>query len=74
MPRAGHHQVQAETARRTKEPLTLKASIDAQYRANPGLRRRVNALLKKMLREQAAARLKATKRQQNRRTRKARPR
>jgi len=50
---------------------TLEAWIEAQYRADPGLRRRVNAMVREMEREQdAVARARAKKR----RARKARAR
>jgi hypothetical protein len=54
MPKVGH-QVKAKKPRRTKKPQTLEAYIEAQYRANPGLRRRVQAKLRKLEKEQDAA-------------------
>lgn len=64
-------QTKARTARRANGPQTLETYIEALYLADPGLRRRVNARLREMLREQAAAR---RKRQKTRRARKARAR
>jgi hypothetical protein len=55
MPKVSH-QVRARAARRPKKPQALKAWMEAQYRATPGLRQRVNALVRAMLREQDAAR------------------
>jgi hypothetical protein len=46
------------TAKRSKPrraPQTLQQWMEVQYRKTPGLRRRVNALLQEMLREQDAA-------------------
>lgn len=66
-----------KTARRTKKkPQTLQDWIEAQYRATPGLRRRVNALVKEMEKEMeryAAAKRKAA-RARKRRARKVRAR
>jgi hypothetical protein len=42
-------------AARAKTPQTLKAWMEKKYRANPGLRQQVYAMVMEMLREQDAA-------------------
>ncbi len=68
MPKGGPR-IRVTTARGTKRCETLEAWMAAQFRADPGLRRRVNALLREMLAEQAAA---ARREQKKGRARKAR--
>lgn len=48
-------QGQAKVARRTKKQQTLKAWIERQFLAIPGLRERVDAMMREMLREQDKA-------------------
>ena len=59
--------IRATTARGIARFKTLRDWIEAQLRADPGLRRRINVEIRRLMKEQAAARRKAQHRARKRR-------